>query len=73
LSPCLIKAATQFAVLGDSKGNALKVDKVSIITEKFLAPLFGQPFVLAEIVNSEIPDHDAARSFVILLSAKRPR
>jgi hypothetical protein len=60
-------------VLGDSRDGALNVDKVSIIAAKLFAPLFRQPFVLAEIVNPEIPDHDAARSPFILFSAKRPR
>ena len=48
-----IRAATYFAVLGDRKDGALKADEISIIAEKLFAPLFGQPFVLAEIVNSE--------------------
>jgi hypothetical protein len=61
-----------FAVLGDIR-VALSAKKVFVIAKKFLAPLFGQPFVFAKIMNPKIPDQDAARSFVILLPAKRPR
>jgi hypothetical protein len=60
------------AVRGDIRVVALSAKKVFIIAEKFFASLFGQPFVLAEIMNPKIPDQDAARSFVILLLTKRP-
>jgi len=40
-------------------------DEIAPIAEKRLAPLFGQPFVLAKIIKPKIPDHDLTRSFVI--------
>jgi hypothetical protein len=53
-------------------GAALSTNKVFVIIEKFFASLLGQPFVLAEVINSKIPDQDAACSFVILSPMKRP-
>ena len=53
--------------------TALSAKKVFVIAKKFFGSVFGQPFVLAKIMDSEIPDQDAARSFVILLPTKRPR
>jgi hypothetical protein len=60
-----------FAVLGDMR-VALSAKEVFVIAKEFFASLFGQPFVLAKIIKPEIPDQDAARSFVILLPTKRP-
>jgi hypothetical protein len=53
--------------------TALSAKKVFVIAEKFFGSVFGQPFVLAKIMDSEIPDQDAARSFVVLLPTKGPR
>ncbi len=41
-------------------------DEISPIAEERLAPLFGQPFVLAEIIKPKISDHDSTRSLVIV-------
>ena len=59
-----------FTVLGDIRA-ALSAEEVFVIAKEFFASLFGQSFVLAKIIHPEIPDQDAARSFVILLPAKR--
>jgi hypothetical protein len=59
-----------FTVLGDIRA-ALSAMEVFVIAKKFFASLFGQAFVLAKIIKPKIPDQDAARSFVILLPAKR--
>jgi len=40
--------------------------EISPIAEKRLAPLFGQPFVLAKIMQPKISDHDMTSSLVIL-------
>jgi hypothetical protein len=59
------------AVRGDRR-PALSAKKVFVIVEKCFTSLFGQPFVLPEIMKPKILDQDAARSFVILLPTKRP-
>jgi hypothetical protein len=59
-----------FPVLGDMRA-ALSAKEVFVIAKKFLASLFGQPLVLAKVISPEVSSHDAARSFVILLPAKR--
>jgi hypothetical protein len=59
-----------FTVLGDMRA-ALSAKEVFVIAKKLFAPLLGQSFVLAKIIKPKIPDQDAARSFVILLPAKR--
>ncbi len=43
----------------------LRSDEISPIAEKRLAPLFGQPFVLAKIMTPKISNHDSTRSPVI--------
>jgi hypothetical protein len=60
-----------FPVLGDTRA-ALSAKEVFVIAKEFFASLFGQSFVLAKIIQPEIPDQDAGRSFVILFPAKRP-
>jgi hypothetical protein len=59
-----------FTVLGDMRA-ALSAKEIFVIAKEVFASLLGQSFVLAKIIKPKIPDQDAARSFVILLPAKR--
>ena len=55
-----------FTVLAGSSMVGLSSDKISPVAEKRLAPLFGQPFVLAKIMKPKISDHDSTCSLVIV-------
>jgi hypothetical protein len=59
------------AVRGDIRALVLRAEKISLMAEKLFASLLGQPFVLAKIMTSKIPDHDVASSLVIHFATKR--